>query len=439
MRSRRFNQLLLKELRELFASRAFWLMLIIAGLLVGHSFITAVNTYAEMSGTGNGPAALPQVLNSLDGVLFPTWGSYDLAATLLFPFVAIRLIAAEKESGALKLLLQLPGSLTGKLTAKAFALIIGWVVAWIPGLVAIFLWKSYGGHIAAAETLNLLFGHLLRGLLSAGLAVAAAGVAENASSAAIITLGFTVGTWALDFVAAGRGGWLQQLASYTPTAALRSFEQGLLKFSTVAVMVVLSVGGFALAAIWLHTGRSVRSRLLSTLFLVTASAAVCLVSSRVMLSVDVSENLRNSFSAADQSALRQVKQDLKITVFLAPEDPRLTDFEQGVLKKLRRVMGNGVEVEYVSGSQSGLFEKSEDHYGEVWYEMNGRKIVDRSTIEEVVLDQIYQLANVSAPQRSTDDGFPGYPLAVQPRKAALLFYFVWPLVVVVAWWRIRKS
>jgi ABC-type transport system involved in multi-copper enzyme maturation permease subunit len=176
-----------KEVRELFASRAFWLMLLIAGVLVGHAFVTAVNTYAEMSGSGGAPAALPQALTTLDGIIVPTWGAYDLAATLLFPFVAIRLIATEKESGALKLLLQLPGGIASKLCAKALALILGWVVAWIPGLIAILLWKSYGGHVDSTETINLVFGHLLRGLLSAGLAVAAAGLAESAASAAIIT------------------------------------------------------------------------------------------------------------------------------------------------------------------------------------------------------------------------------------------------------------
>ena len=113
MRSPSFVQLLAKELRELFASRAFWLLLLFVGLLVGHGFITAVGLYAEMSGSG-GPAALPQGLTSLDGVLVPTWGAYDLAATLLFPFVAIRMISSEKESGALKLLLQLPGTLVQK-------------------------------------------------------------------------------------------------------------------------------------------------------------------------------------------------------------------------------------------------------------------------------------------------------------------------------------
>jgi hypothetical protein len=41
------------------ASRAWWLLLALTGPLVGQAFITAVDTYAEMSGTG-GPAALAQ-------------------------------------------------------------------------------------------------------------------------------------------------------------------------------------------------------------------------------------------------------------------------------------------------------------------------------------------------------------------------------------------
>jgi len=44
-------------------------------------------------------------------------------------------------------------------------------------------------------------------MLSAGIAVAAAALAENAASAAIVTLGFTVGTWVLDFVSAAAAGF----------------------------------------------------------------------------------------------------------------------------------------------------------------------------------------------------------------------------------------
>lgn len=438
MRSLKFGELLSKEWRELLAARSYWLLLLMIAPLVGQAFIAAVRLYAEASGSGGMPAALSQGLTPLDGILAPTFGAYDLAATFFLPFVAIRLISAEKQSGALKLLLQLPGSLGTKLAAKGLVLVAGWLLTCVPGLLAIVLWKSYGGHLYAPEALNLLLGHFLRALLSIGIAVAAAAIAEGAASAAIVTLGFTVGTWALDFIAAGRGGLLQQLANYTPTAALRSFEQGLLRLNTVVVMLVIIVLSFALAAVWLNTGSKLRHRVLSTLAIAALLALGMIGAMSLRSSWDLSENRRNSFPPADEAVLRQIKEPLQITVILAPEDPRLTDFEQNVLRKLRRNLSR-LDVHYTAGSQTGLFEGSDDHYGEIWYEMRGQKIMDRSTIETVVLEQVYKLAGVNAPAADATDDFPGYPLATSPKWAAPLFYGGFPLLTIFAWWFIRRE
>jgi len=430
--------LLEKEWRELWSSRSFWLLLVMIGPLVGHGFITAVTVYAEASGIGGGPAALSEGLTPLDGMLVPTFGAYDLAATFLFPFVAIRSIAAEKQSGGLKLLLQLPGSLSAKTAAKGLALIAGWSVTLIPGLVAMVLWKLYGGHLYAPETLNLLLGHVLRMLLSAGVAVAAAAIAENAASAAIVTLGFTVGTWALEYVAAYRGGFLQQLASYTPTAALRSFEQGLVSVSTIIAMLTISVAGFAIATIWLHSGRGWLFRAIGTAAVIGALILVMASANGMRASWDASENRRNSFSRADEASLRQVQQTLKITVVLSPEDPRLVDYEQNILRKLRRVLPR-LDVRYASSTVTGLFEKPEEHYGEIWYEMNGQQVMERSAIKQVVLETIYKLAGITAAQRAEEDVFRGYPLATYPRGAAWIFYVIWPLGIVFVWGIVRRS
>jgi ABC-2 type transport system permease protein len=420
----------------LLASRAYWLLLLMIGPLVGHGFITAVDLYAEASGIGGGAAALSQGLTPLDGILAPTFGAYDLAVMLLFPFVAIRLLAAEKESGALKLLLQFPASLATALSAKALALACGWLVAWVPGLLALALWKSYGGHLHAPETLNLLLGHMLHMALSTGVAVAAAAIAESAASAAIVTLGFTLGTWALDFVAAGRGGWLQEVAAYTPAAALRVFEQGQLRLATVAVIAALGFGGFVMAAVWLHTGRGWRHRLLATAVVALSLAAVVGVAGGLRPSWDLSENRRNSFPPADEATLRKIREPLLMKVFLSPEDPRFTDLDRGIIGKLKRVLPQ-VEVEYAASSRTGLFEDAEDHYGEVWYEMGGRKVMNRSTTEPIVLEQLYELAGLDGPDRSEENEFPGYPLAARPRGASWIFYILWPLATILAWWLAR--
>ena len=118
----RTRWLLEKELRELAASRSYWLLLLVIGALVGHAFMTSVNLYAEASGVGGGPSALAQGLNPLEGIIVPTFGAYDLAATLLFPFVVIRLVASDKETGALALMLQSPAKFWVTITAKGLAL-----------------------------------------------------------------------------------------------------------------------------------------------------------------------------------------------------------------------------------------------------------------------------------------------------------------------------
>ena len=60
--------------------------------------------------------------------------------------------------------------------------------------------------------------------------------------------------------------------------------------------------------------------------------------SRASFSTDVSEDRRNSFNPADERALRQLDQELKITVNVAPGESRARDLERNVLSKLERVL-----------------------------------------------------------------------------------------------------
>ena len=108
MRSPRsaFAWLLDKEWRELVASRAWWVLLLAMGPLVGVSFISSVRTYAEVSGLNGTAAGVGEAFSPLIGVWAPTFSACELAAVFLLPFVAIRLVAGDRQSGALKLELQ---------------------------------------------------------------------------------------------------------------------------------------------------------------------------------------------------------------------------------------------------------------------------------------------------------------------------------------------
>jgi len=424
-------------MRELLASRAWWLLLAMTGPLVGQAFITAVQSYAEMSGAGGGPAALAQGLSPLDGLVVPTLGAYDLATTFLFPFVAIRLIAAERESGAGKLLAQAPTGMASRLAVKAGVLLFGWLLAWIPALLALLLWRGYGGHLHLAETANVVLGHFLHALLTAGVAVAAASVCRSSASAAIVTLGFTVGTWALDFVAAGRGGLLARLAPFTPAAALRTFEHGELRLAVATVLLLASLAGFTFAALWLDPYRTFRGRAVRSIALIALAVLAAFLAASWRSGWDLAEDRRSSFPRADEAALRKIEKPVRVTVYLSPEDPRLVDLETNVLAKLRRVLPD-FDVIYASQSRTGLFEDADSRYGEIWYQVGEKREQLRSTIEPVVLEKIYALAGAPPPQPASDPPYPGYPLAAAPRGAAPLFYIVWPAAAVLAYFIVRR-
>src|SRR5258706_307421 len=333
-----FVVLLGKEWRELMASRAWWVLLLLMGPLVGVSFISAVPPYAEASGLNGTAVGVGEAFSPLVGIWAPTFSACELAAAFLLPFVAIRVVSGDRQSGALKIELQHPMSAFARVGAKAIVLLAGWLVASLAPFAAVLMWKSYGGNIYAPELATVIVGHLLNAGLTIALAAAMASVSDHPSTAAVIACTFVTASW------------------------------------------------------------------------------------------DMSESRANSFPEADEAALEQIRAPLHIEAHLAPEDPRRSDLEHRALSKLRRVMPR-LQVQYVSATSIGLFEQSSQHYGEIWYELGGRKVMSRVTTAEGVLEAIYELAGVAAPLENDAAEFRGHPLAVPPKGAATVFYRLWPALV----------
>ena len=429
MRSRSpWSWLLIKEWRGLLSSRAFWVMLVVIGPLVGMSFISAVTTYGELSGAGGSGAGVGEAFSPLVGIWAPTFSACELAAAFLLPFVAIRLVSGDRHSGAARIEHQHPMPPLARVTAKAVVLMAGWLVASIAPLLGVLLWASYGGVVYVPELLTVFVGHLVNAGLTIALGAAAAAVADHPSTAAILTLTVTVGTWLINFAAAVNGGWWEQAAAYTPTAMVAEFQRGLLRLNLVLVAATLIGAGLAFSAVWLRLGdsmgRRIRASLLLALLAVIGVAAVSLVNR----SWDTSESRHNSFSRADEAALRTIDGRLRIEAHLAPQDPRRSDLETQALRKLRRVVPR-LDVEYVSATTSGLFEQTADQYGEVWYEFEDRRHMSRITTVDGVLDAVMAVTRATAPSAPTEDVFRGHPLEARPRGAPVIFYGAWPLTV----------
>src|SRR6202011_5914810 len=276
--------LLLKELREVLSGRPLWTMLLILCPLVGYSFFQAVGLYSEASASARDSPVLASGLSPLDGVLVPSFGALYLAVTLLFPFVAIRTLGHEKETGALRLLVQLPYRVPTLIAAKLAAISIAWLISIIPLVSVLIIWIVLGGHLYAPETLNLLLGHLLYGLLVGAIALFAAAISESAATAAIIALAFTIGSWVLDFGLAGQPGLLEWISRLSLTQTLRTFEQGLLSLSLLLGIVAGICGFTALSAIWLHPGQRLQTKLTRSVMCVAIIAALLLLSTKTRTS-----------------------------------------------------------------------------------------------------------------------------------------------------------
>jgi ABC-type transport system involved in multi-copper enzyme maturation permease subunit len=425
--------LLAKELRGVLSGRALWTMLLILCPLVGYSFFQAVSLYGEASSAARDQPALASGLSPLDGVLVPTFGALYVAVTLLFPFVAIRTLGREKETGALRLLIQLPYRVPTLIVAKMTAISLAWLIAVIPALSALAIWAMLGGHLHAPETLNLLLGQLLYGLLVGAIALFAASVSEGSATAAIVALAFTIGSWVLDFALAGQPGLLEWIARLSLTQTLRTFEQGLLSIGLLLGLAV-AIGGFAaLAAIWLHPGVPARSKLMGSMACAAIIAAVLAFATQIRTSFDLTEDRRNSFPAADQRALAELREPLLVTVHLAPEDPRYVDLRRNVLAKLERVLPR-VSIRLAASGQSVVGSTSDEAYGEIEYSYGGRSAKTRSTSHREALPLLYGLAGKSIPTPVAGEDYPGYPLTAGGQGMLLWFCGALPLLIVIAWW-----
>jgi ABC-2 type transport system permease protein len=427
--------LLRKEMRELVTGNSLWVLMLLLSPLVGYSFIQAVALYAEASRPSLSIPELARQLSPFDGILVPTLGGFYLAITLLFPFIAIRLIAAEKASGGLKLLVQLPYRLSDLVVAKFAALVAAWLISVIPVLSALMFWGLLGGHLDMRETTTLILGHLLYALLIGAISFLAAALTEAGATAAIFALAVTIGSWVLDFAALDRGGVSNLLAALSLTSLLRPFEQGLLSVPTVLGMLIATAGFLALAAIWLPPGIPLGRKLKVSALTVVAAGILISGAAQAKTVLDVTPDRRNSFPLGDEKLLGQLQDRLLVTVHMASSDPRLVDLDRKVLARLKRAM-LWVTIRVAEpGQESPFGAAGNEDYGEIVLTFHGKSATTRSTGAGEILPILYELAGVGLPAPgAAGPDEPGYPLVADASNAAVWFYGVQPLAFAVVWW-----
>ncbi|AYH41961.1 ABC transporter permease [Azoarcus sp. DN11] len=408
-------------------------MLLVLSPLVGYSFIQAVSLFGEASKSALEFPELRRGMTPLDGILVPTLGSLYMAITLLFPFVAIRVVGQDKQSGAAKLAEQYPVGMGTLLTVKTLAVGVAWCLAMIPALSATAIWGVAGGHTHLPELTNLLLGHALYGFAVTGIAFFAAAVADSVATAAIVALAFTLGFWVLDFAAgSSQLDWVQTASRLSLTALLRQFEHGLFGLPQVLETILLGLSLIVAAGLWLSCGRRLSRKIGGSLCVAAAAGLLLAASGHAGFYRDFSEDRRNSFGAAEEAALARMPQRLIITLNLSPDDSRLKDIETNVLSKLRRQVP-GLEVGFGDAGRVGLFGSSGDQrYGLIIYEYAGKRMESRSSDPREILSIIHGLADVTV-QSEDATPYPGYPLVADVAWSGYWFYCGFPLLTLIFW------
>ncbi len=426
------------EISTLLRARAFWVLLVLLSLLTGYGFVEAVRLFSAASASVPDSPELARGMVPLDGVLVPLLGAFHLGTILLFPFVAIGSLGQDRDSGALKLVLQWPLSTATVIGLKFLAVVVVWfVIAAVP-LSALWYWHWLGGHLDFAETANLLVGHFLYALVVIGVALIATAATASAASAAIVTLAFTLGFWVLDFAASSATGGLQRIVALSPTSALGRFEEGLFSWPHALALAALGLGLAAMAAQLLEPAiPRVQRGLRLTGIAVTAALLISAVD-WARGAVDVTEDRRNSFSVSDEQALRRMDDGLTVGLHLSPDDSRAQELSSNVLSKLQRLVP-GLSIVWLDAGASGPFAAPEDdRYGLIEFRYRGAKRETRSNSAREILPLLHALAGATV---TADDAPPyrGYPLVADARASQWWFYVGLPGLAFLGMWRIRRS
>jgi ABC-2 type transport system permease protein len=418
------------EVATLLRARALWTMFLLLSPLTGYGYIEAVRLFADASLTAAAAPELAARMTPLDGIFVPTLGAHHLGTTLLFPFVAIAALARDRETGALSLTLQWPLSTRALVAIKFLACTLAWLLTAVISVSALGLWSMSGGHLAVAETGNLLLGHLLYAVGVIGVALLAAAVTRSSASAAIVALAFTLGFWVLDFAASSDAEGLGKLAALSPSMALRRFEQGLWSWPHALALLSIGLGAAAVAVQWVEPALTRWQRIRRTLVVVLGVALLVSPLEWARAGVDISDDRRNSFSIADEAALRRMDLGLTILVHLEREDSRARELAANVLAKLERLVPD-LDVRWVATGAPGAFAAAgDDRYGLLEFQYRGLERQTRSNSSREILPLLHELsgARPSAAQQAT---YEGHPHDGDTRAPAVWFFGILPFFALV--------
>ncbi len=353
-----------KEWRELAASRAWWVMLVATGPIVGVSFRNAVTTYGDISADpGCGIVCSPLI-----GIWAPTFSAFEIVAIFLLPFVAIRSCPGDRQSGAMTLELQQPlpdrrprrhqsGHRDCRLARRLRR----------GGSSRSDCGRVTAARIAGPELAVVLFGHVLNAALTIAVALAIAAMTDHPSTAAIVTLAITIGTWMVDFAAAVYGGVWERAGGLHAVGVRRGCSStGSFAPAWCSSRCVVVARGDGLGGDLDPLGRRrARRRARRPCGWRSPRSWRSGRAAFVPGNWDASETRINSFAERTKRRSSASREPIQIEVHLAPQDRAARRSSSADRWPSCGAFMPRTDVSFVARTSTGLYEQADRGYGEI--------------------------------------------------------------------------
>ncbi len=244
-----------KELRAYFFSPIAY---IVAGVflgLTGYFFFTSIQGFSmqaiQLSGSGRDLSGF----NPTNGIMVGLFRSMGTVFILLTPLITMRLIAEEKRTKTMELLMTSPLSITTILAGKYLAALIIYVVI-ILSTLYIPLTIEYFSTISWGHVFSAYLGLILLGMAMISVGVFCSSLTDKQVIAAVLTIGILVLFW---FVGGVIGGHTENISMIMREVSLfgrfENLYNGLLDTRDVLYLISFTTVALFLAHRALESGR----------------------------------------------------------------------------------------------------------------------------------------------------------------------------------------
>lgn len=419
--------LLHRDLAIALRARVTWTVAVLGALLVGHSFVLAIDLFAAGSRSVQSSGLMAREFDPLAGIIRPTLGGLYLAVSLLAPILAARALAVEKERHSLGALLLASRSSTRVVLRKFVTAALSSALPLGAVLAALVAWRVLGGHLAWGETAVALSGHVLYLAWIAALGTAAAAWTRTAAQATTVAIVAVLASWAID---AAEGfaalAWLGRATDWSVTTHLTPFERGALMPGAVAWFAVLIVGLLGLAVLGVRVDLSVRARTLGALAGTAILLLAMIAANRWRGGWDATESARASLPPGAIAGLRAIPDRITLEIYLDRDDSRRRQMETDVLAKLRLARPDLRVLTPLDGRETPSEATRDEGYGRTVVHVSSRRGETFSASRREITTLIFETAGRPLPNWS-QAAYPGYPLVPSPvaRRRVGWFAYGW--------------